>query len=191
MPRRDAFAQGEYYHIYNRGAGREPMFFTPANYEHCLRLVQQHRLRHGAAVIAYCLMPNHYHFLLRQEGDLPLSRFLQVVFNSYVQAVNLQESRTGTLFEGRFRHVHVGREEYVVALCRYIHLNPVKAGIVARPEQWPYSNYLEWVGSRNGTLKDEAFMRLFFRSGADYQRFVEDEVAELRARDQLGRYVWD
>ncbi len=191
MPRRDPFLEGHYYHVYNRGAGRSPIFFTPANYEHCLRLVKSYHQRYGAAVIAYCLMPNHYHFLLRQETQRPLSDFLRVVFNSYVQAVNVQEARSGTLFEGRFRHVWVDREGYLVHLCRYIHLNPVRAAIVARPEDWPYSNYLEWTGRRRGTLKDESFIRDLFPRPEEYQTFVQDWADELRIRDQLSRYVWD
>jgi len=191
MPRRDPFVESQYYHIYNRGAARGLVFFTPANYEHCLRLVKRYHRRYGATFIAYCLMPNHYHFLLRQETERPLSGLLRAIFNAYVQAVNIQESRTGTLFEGRFRHVWVDREAYLAHLCRYIHLNPVKAGLVARPEEWPYSNYLEWVGRRGGTLKDDAFIRECFRSAGEYEAFVQDQADELRVRDQVGRYVWD
>ena len=62
-------------------------------------------------------MPNHYHFLLRQETDQTLSKFINVLFNAYVQAVNRQQGRKGTLFEGRFRHVWVDREEYLTHLC--------------------------------------------------------------------------
>jgi REP element-mobilizing transposase RayT len=128
------FAKGFYYHVYNRGAGRGLLFFNPGNYEYCLRLVKRYSERYGVAVIAYCLMPNHYHFLLRQETDEPLSRFINVLFNAYVQAVSRQQERTGTLFEGRFHHVWVDREEYLVHLCRYVHLNPVKAELVSLPE---------------------------------------------------------
>jgi REP element-mobilizing transposase RayT len=106
MPYRgDVFAADQYYHIYNRGAGKGLLFFNSGNYEYCLRLVKRYQQRYGVTVIAYCLMPNHYHFLLRQETEEPLSRFVNVLFNAYVQAVNKQQSRQGTLFEGRFRHV--------------------------------------------------------------------------------------
>ncbi|HYN87438.1 MAG TPA: transposase, partial [Ardenticatenaceae bacterium] len=124
MPyRTDPFAKDHYYHIYNRGAGRSLLFFGPDNYEHCLHLVKRYYQPYGAVVIAYCLMPNHYHFLLRQETDTPLSRFINVVFNSYVQAVNRQQGRSGTLFQGRFRHIRIDRDEYLLQLCRYIHRN--------------------------------------------------------------------
>lgn len=83
MPYRgDTFTQGQYYHIYNRGAGKAKIFFNDGNYQYLLRLVKEYYQKHGATVIAYCLMPNHYHFLLRQEADKPLSKFMQVLFNA-------------------------------------------------------------------------------------------------------------
>jgi len=192
MPRRgDVFAPGCYYHIYNRGAGGERIFFTPDNYKHCLRLVKRYMRPHQVTVIAYCLMPNHYHFLLRQDGEMPLSRFIGTLFNAYVQAVNKQRGRKGTLFEGRFKHVLIDREEYLVHLCRYIHVNPVKARLVARPEDWPFSNYLEWVGKRGGTLKDETFIRSYFSTPQEYEAFVHDYGDEARVREELEKYTWD
>ena len=192
MPYRgDVFASGHYYHIYNRGVGRGPIFFSPENYEYCLRLLKRYYRRYGASVTAYCLMPNHYHFLLRQESDVPLSKFINVLFNAYVQAVNRQRGRTGTLFEGRFRHAWVDCEEYLVHLCRYIHLNPVRANLVSKPEDWPYSNCLEWFGEREGTLKDAKFVLEHFSSSEDYRQFVADYEDEMRVRAQIEQYVWD
>jgi REP element-mobilizing transposase RayT len=172
------FQREQYYHIYNRGASRGRVFFTDDNYEYCLRMVKKYRMRYQVSIIAYCLMPNHYHFLLRQEGDQGISRFVQTLFNSYVQALNRQCNRSGTLFEGRFKHVHVGRLDYVVYLGRYIHRNPVRADLVSRPEHWPYSNYLDVVGDRSGTLKDEAFYRQMFATPADYSDFVLEGLAD-------------
>ena len=192
MPYRgDVFRRGQYYHLYNRGARRNLLFFTPDNYEYCLHLIQRSHQRHGATVIAYCLMPNHYHFLLRQESDEPLSKFIGVLFNAYVQAVNRQQGRKGTLFEGRFRHAWVDQEEHLIHLCRYIHLNPVQARLVTRPEDWPYSNYLEYIGQRAGILKDEAFIRDRFPTPGSYRSFVADYRDERRVRDRMQKYVWD
>jgi REP element-mobilizing transposase RayT len=167
------------------------LFLNPGNYEYCLRLVKRHQQRYGATVIAYCLMPNHYHLLLRQDTDEPLSRFISVLFNAYVQALNRQQGRKGTLFEGRFRHAGVDREEYLVHLCRYIHLNPVKGGLAAAPEDWPYSNYQEWIGLRPGTLKDKLFIREHFATPQAYRDFVTDYADELRVNEHIKPYVWD
>jgi putative transposase len=193
MPYRGCvFTRHLYYHIYNRGAGKQPIFFHSANYEHLLHLVKRYSPQYGAKIIAYCLMPNHYHLLLRQETDQPLSKFINVLFNAYVQAVNQEQGRSGTLFEGRFRHVCIDRYEYLIHLCRYIHNNPRKAGLVSKLEDWPYSNYLDWIGLRNGILKDDAFIEQYFPGTRDaYRQFVDDLKEGTRVSEQMEGYVWD
>lgn len=192
MPYRgDAFVQGQYYHLYNRGAGKAKIFFNDGNYQYLLRLVKEHYQKHGATIIAYCLMPNHYHFLLRQESEEPLSKFMQVLFNSYVQALNLQQGRTGTLFEGRFKHKCVDKWEYLMVLCRYIHRNPVKAGLVTKPEDWAYSNYREWIGMRDGVLVDKEFVQDHFSSTDEYVNFVNDVEDEEKSYGKISKYLFD
>lgn len=192
MPYRgDLFTQGQYYHLYNRGAGKAKIFFNDGNYQYLLRLVKEYYQKHGATVIAYCLMPNHYHFLLRQESEEPLSKFMQVLFNAYVQALNIQQGRAGTLFEGRFKHKRVDTWEYLIVLCRYIHRNPVKAGLAAKPEDWAYSNYREWVGLRGGILVDKVFVQDHFSSAEEYVKFVNDVEDEKRSYDKIAKYMFD
>ena len=153
--------------------------------------MRKYALKYKVTIIAYCLMPNHYHFLIRQETDKPLSKFINVLFNSYVQAINQQQGRTGTLFEGRFRHVRVDRDEYLVHLCRYIHNNPVKANLVKAPEDWSYSDYLEWIGQKPGMFIDEDFIKERFSKPEEYSQFVMDNLDEAQAWDKMDRYVWD
>ena len=128
----------------------------------------------SVAVVAYCLMPNHYHFLLRQDALDAAGLVAQRVFNSYVKMFNKRYDRTGTLFEGRFKAIHVDREGYLLHLCRYIHANPVKDGLVPRLEDWPYSNYHEWIGARRGSLVDMAFVTANFPQPDLYRQFVQD-----------------
>ena len=170
---------GHYYHVYNRGCNRERIFANDDNYLFLLRRAKSFLAGYPLSVIAYCLMPNHYHFLLRPEEDSALSPFIQRLFNSYTQAFNKQQGRSGTLFEGRAKSILVDTDEYVLHLCRYIHLNPVRAGLVTHPGEWPYSNYLEWVEQRGGTLADRAFVRQYFPTPADYETFVMNEVDPL------------
>lgn len=94
-------------------------------------------------MVAYCLMPNHYHFLVRQLSDRALSQWVQMLFNGYSQAINQQLNRKGTLFQNRAKHILIDKDEYLVHLVRYIHYNPVEAGLVHSPEEWQFSNYLE------------------------------------------------
>lgn len=177
MPRRNVdFGPGQYYHIYNRGVDRTAIFHEHDDYLFVLQKVKSYLTDLDLTTIAYCLMPNHYHFVLRQESEVPISTFMQRLFQSYTQAFNRQQGCRGPLCEGRFRHVHVDRDEYVIYLCRYVHLNPVAAGLVAQPSNWPYSNYLEWIEARAGTLVDRVTIRHYFSSPAAYAAFVEDAI---------------
>jgi REP element-mobilizing transposase RayT len=191
MPyRQNVFVPGHIYHIYNRGIDGLMIFANPGNYVYLLRKVKQLVGELSITVLAYCLMPTHYHFVLRQDGEAAVSTFIQRLFQTYTQAFNNQEGRKGALFEGRFRHVLVDRDEYVTHLCRYVHLNPVAAGLVADPAEWLYSNYQEWIGARPGTLVDHAFIRQFFPSSDAYVRFVHGHIAPATAQ-RLGPYLLD
>lgn len=151
MPyRKVQFAQGQFYHIYNRGVAQQPIFQEKENYLFLLRRVKKYASAFDITVVAYCLMPNHYHFLLHQDDQIPAGRLPQRVFNSYTKAFNKRYDRTGTLFEGPLKAIHVDQDHYLLHLCRYIHANPVKHGLVSDLEQWPYSNYLEWIAARDG-----------------------------------------
>ena len=175
MPKRKVnFIQDGYYHLYNRGAARQSIFREEENYIYLLRLLKKVTVEIKVTVIAYCLLPNHYHWLLRQDGETSAGKVPTRVFGSYAQAFNNRYQRTGTLFEGPYKAIAVDNDAYLLHLCRYIHLNPVRHGLVASPQDWPYSNYPEWLGQRPGTLVDRQFMQDHFDSPPAYQAFVED-----------------
>jgi REP element-mobilizing transposase RayT len=174
--RKTSFLTGHYYHIFNRGANKELIFREAENYHFLLRRVKEASLKFQAAIIAYCLMPNHYHFMLRQDGELLISQFIQGIFNSYSKAFNKAFQRTGTLFEGPYKAVHIDKEDHLLHLCRYIHRNPLEAGLVNDLSDWPYSNYLEWVGKRSGILFDAKFVKAHFIDPDEYERFVLDYI---------------
>ncbi|MDM8532511.1 transposase [Anaerolineales bacterium HSG25] len=174
--RKTKFVAGNIYHLYNRGVNRANIFSNADNYTYLLKKVKPLLTELSLTMIAYCLMPNHYHFVIRQDGDQSLSVFIEWLFKSYSQAYNKQQGRTGPLFSGRFKSIHVDVDSYVLHLCRYVHLNPVKAGLVAQPHDWPFSNYLEWIQQRKGTLVDHEFVTGYFLTPADYIEFVESEI---------------
>ena len=139
-------------------------------------------------MISYCLMPNHYHLLIRPESTGILSECLKNIFISYVQAINKRFKRKGHLFEGRFRSLLVDETKYVLHLCRYIHLNPVKAGLVKFPENWVFSNYKEWIGLRTWGLIDKCFIDSNFSSVSHYKKFVLEYRPAQDIQENLKQY---
>ncbi len=177
------FPAGRYFHIYNRGLNHAQVFFSARNYIYFLNLLKRNTDRYGITVTAYCLMPNHYHLLIRPSSDDGVPQVMKSIAGSYVQAVNLEQARQGPLFQGRFRAIWVDNESYLVHLARYIHLNPVEAGLVSSPEGWSYSNYRDVIGLRQGTLRDTLLVPDLFESGAGYQAFVVgDAVSPVAAQ---------
>jgi len=190
-PRRPEYLAHHYYHIYNRGANRGVIFREEENYIFVLRKMKKYSHSLELTLIAYCLMPNHYHFLIRQDGEQPAGLLPQRVFNSYTKAFNKRYGRSGTLFEGPYRVTLVEEETYVSHLCRYIHANPVKDGLVTHLEDWPYSNYPEWMGLRSGTLVSRDFIQDHFESPTSYQDFVLDYIAGMQLPKELETYLSD
>lgn len=124
--------------------------------------------------MAYCLMPNHYHFLVCVRSpnvSAQMGRFSL----SYTKAINKRRKRCGGLFQGPFNGILVDEDSYLLNLSRYIHLNPVKAGFVKRAEDWEFSSYREYVALRQGTLPRFEAVRQQLGSPAAYRRFVEGE----------------
>jgi len=187
-PRRPAYQAGHYYHLYNRGANRESIFREKDNYVFVLGKIKRYCVELALTLIAYCLMPNHYHWLVRQDGEQPAGLLAQRVFNSYTKAFNKRYERSGTLFEGPYKVVQVDDEAHLLHLCRYIHANPVKDGLVAEISEWPYSNYPEWVELRPGTLVDRAFVQEHF-TAASYGAFVQEYLCEKKLSPELAGYL--
>jgi putative transposase len=173
MPRRKiTFTKGHYYHIYNQGAYAHNLFVEDDNYQYVLRQTRRYAHRFSITVIAYVLMPNHYHFLLRQDGDVPLYELPARVFGGYSRAVNKRYGWRGTMFRGRFHAKPVRDDAYFLQLCRYIHANPVRHGFVTQPDEWRYSNYHEWLGTRRDSLVDLPLVDHYFPNRDDYADFV-------------------
>jgi len=151
MRRNPPIIPGSFYHVYNRGHGGSAIFLEPKNYVFFLHKFRKYVVDQHAIVVAYVLMPNHYHFLLEiiSEG---FSHAFQNFTISFVKSINTSYQRKGTLFQGAFQARQVDKDEYLLHLSRYIHLNPVKAGLVKLPQNYIYSSYLEYVGARDGTL---------------------------------------
>lgn len=129
------------YHIVQRGNNREVCFIEPENYQFYLELWQDLSVKYQVAVHAYCLMTNHIHFLVTPATDDSISKTMKTVGSRYAQYINKKYKRTGTLWEGRHKSSLVQSERYLLTCSRYIELNPVRAAMVERPEEYKWSSY--------------------------------------------------
>jgi REP element-mobilizing transposase RayT len=182
---------GSYYHFYNRGVNREKIFFKKRNWRFFLQRMHHYFKPEFLDILAYCLMPNHYHILVYLKSDNVSKSVMQPFGTSYTKAINSQQKRVGPLYQGPFRARHVNREDYLAHVSRYIHLNPVRAGLVSRPADWMYSSYRDYVGLRKGTLPEMGKVLEQFDSREAYRRFVEEgvEVEGRVFRETMARYV--
>ena len=181
MPqKRPEYLPGHYYHFYNRGAHKVSIFREPDNYLFVLQKMRKYVAEFKLTMIAYCLMPNHYHFLTRQDAKHAAGLLPQRVFNSYSKAYNKRYGHSGTLFEDNYKVKPIQTSSHLLHICRYIHGNPVKDGLVADPADWPYSNYLDWIGERNGALIDRDFIQSQFGNAQEYKKFL---FQYLQSRD--------
>jgi len=164
MPKRTVqLIANHFYHIYNRGHNYAKIFFEQENYVFFLKRLRQYITAQHADILAYALMPNHYHLLVKLHND-DFSHAMQNFAISYTKAMNERYHRTGSMFQGAFQARLVDKDEYLLQLSRYIHLNPVQVGLVKRPQDWVYSSYQEYIGLRHGTLPKSETVLAQFRS---------------------------
>jgi putative transposase len=171
------FAPGLLYHVITRGNQRQPIFLTLADYAAYLERLAKYRERNAVQLYAYCLMPNHVHLLL-QTGEIPLAKFMQGVQQSYTQYFNRTYRKVGHLFQGRYKAIVCEKERYLLALIRYIHLNPVRAHLVSQPEDYPYSGHQVYLQGKATTVLDPAWGLAVCGGRQAYQRFVTAGQAE-------------
>lgn len=169
---------GQYYHIYNRGNNRNDIFFETDNYNHFLRLYDKY-IDPIAETYAWCLLKNHFHFLVRikdkeevakitlNKGNLDNPRILSPsrqfghLFNAYTQAINKRYKRTGSLFESTFERKLVDSEKYFQKLIFYIHNNRVHHGLVDSMIEYPWSSYLTVTSSKETKLNRGEVIKLY------------------------------
>lgn len=152
------FQRGELYHIYNRGNNRQPIFYSTENYLFFLRKMRTHILPE-ARILAYCLMPNHFHWLIHTQNNYnqesnSLNMEIGILLRSYTQAINKRFSRTGFLFQQGTNAVEINSQIYAKTCFHYIHQNPVTANLVTQMGKWLFSSFPDYAQKRNGSLVD-------------------------------------
>lgn len=219
--RKVILAAGEVYHVYNRAVEKRPIFMTKREYDRAkemlwyyryekprLRFSQYHELSPQAktiylstvtsqaqkvSIFCFAFMPNHFHFLLRQEQDRGITEFLSAYCNSYAKYFNTKYKRVGPLFQGGFKAVHIGSDEQLLQVSRYIHLNPVMAFLTKSDtlSSYPWTSFPEYVGKGNVSICTTEPVLSQFASVKKYESFVSDQVAYKRSMNTMEQLTFE
>lgn len=208
--RKTILATGEVYHILNRSVQKLPIFqgkrecnFFLEAMEYYLQveppvkfsLYKTNKDRFSikkddnflVSVIAYCLMPNHFHLILKQLAEEGIKKYIQRLTNSFAHYYSKKYESSGHLFGGNFKAVHVGSDEQLWHLSRYLHLNPVSGYLVENPEDYPFSSYGIYLGEKKSNFVDPSLVMENFSSPGKYKSFVEDRKDYQRVLEEIKR----
>jgi REP element-mobilizing transposase RayT len=170
---------GAFYHVTSRGNEQKDVFKSQKDREKFLSYLESAVMRYGAVIHVYCLLSNHYHLLL-ETPDGNLSQIMRHVNGAYTTYFNIKRKRAGHLFQGRYKAILVEADEYAAELSRYIHLNPVRAGMTSRPEEHQWSSYRGYIGLNKAPewLKEDFILGNFGGNSPEarnrYRKFAED-----------------
>ncbi|MBI3261324.1 transposase, partial [Candidatus Berkelbacteria bacterium] len=213
MPRRSTpFVTRSYYHVLNRGVNRQDIFFDTQDYYHVEDIIRYYRFsgittpfsyldrlnntfhknyletleKEGTRrveVVNHCLMPNHFHILVRQEEDQGISRFMSDFQNGFSRYINQKYGRIGPLFQGQFKAVPVESEEQLLQLIRYIFLNPYSAGLIDQISEiftYPYSSLPQYL-THSTHWCETSLLKQFFTSKEQLKKFIGDYADHQRS----------
>lgn len=218
--RKVIFANDQFYHVYNRGVERRDVFKDKREYARALETLNYYRFANLPIklsrylvltrqqkldvmesvsgnilvdIIAFCLMPNHFHFLIKQAKDNGISKFLSNFTNSYTKFFNTKNEREGPLFQGIFKAVMVETDEQLIHLSRYIHLNPVSSFLIKEGglENYLWSSYPEYLNSSETSICNKQEILSFFSSIDKYKQFLHDQVAYAQELEKIKHLTFE
>lgn len=216
------FANEEIYHVYNRGVERRPVFMDKKEHQRAADLLGYYRFanlpmrysqllslpspaqetiwermrkenNYEALIFVYCLMPNHFHLVVKQLTDGGISRFLANFTNSYTKYFNTKHHRVGSLFQGPFKAVYVETDEQLLHLTRYVHLNPVASFIIKLNdlESYPWSSFPEYIGKNKTGICDTTWVQAHFATTQRYRKFVYDQAGYAQELEKIKHLAID
>ena len=213
--RKDALVTGETYHVFTRSIAGFEVFRLPGGYERLIEtfayynhnkpplrfswflqlspdtkkeVAERQEADRLVQILSYCLMPTHIHLVLKQINENGISTFVSNTLNSFTRYFNTAHKRKGPLWESEFKNVLVDTDEQLLQLTRYVHLNPVSAGLVSSPEDWDYSSYRQYIGIRSEWEICDWHDVLNIQP-AEYKRFVEDHISYQRSLSEIKRLL--
>lgn len=224
MPyRKTPFIAGELYHAFNRSVARLPIFLSQRHYQHIVELINFYRfekppIRYSyfnrlnkeqkevfmkvhmqnkkpmISILAYCLMPNHFHFLLKPTTDTAISAFMRNLQNSYSKYFNTKHNRSGSLFQSMFKAVRIESEEQLIHVSRYIHLNPASSSVIRieNLERYPWSSFNAYLmGKVEKQFVESDIILKIFSSSAAYKSFVFDNANYQKTLESIKHLTFE
>lgn len=211
------FVEGEYYHVYNRGNDCQELFLEKEDYIFFLYRLKETLYPPDSSpfleetqtakttyprrkplppesftLLSYCLMPNHFHFLIQQNTDIEISKLISKTCISYSKYFNKKYKRTGSLFQAKFRAINITNTEYFLWLSAYIHTNPSVAGLIDNDKEYLWSSYQDYLGKRNGTLCNKnKILEMFKNSTTLYEEYVTSCRPHIADRKYLQKFRLD
>ncbi len=169
--KQEPFEAGNYYHIFNKGNNKENIFKEEENYPYFLQLIKKYLIE-TCVIYVYCLLPNHFHLLLKikekeqlpidyQKGKKKIHQPFSNLFNAYTKSINKKYNRTGSLFQEHLHRIKIDTEEYLRELILYIHLNPEKHEIDSNFKNYAYSSYRAYISEKPSLLDREEVLGYF------------------------------
>ena len=201
------FGIGEYFHVYNRGNGKNKVFLDEEDYKFFILRLNQNLFpdiykskysystplpKNSFSMTCFCLMPNHFHFLIKQNRELPISKLMLKVCTSYSKYFNKKYKSVGHIFQDQFKQIWVDDNSYLVWLSAYIHENPGVAGLVSNSRDYNWSSYSDFAGLNGGSIKcDRKIILEQFTSPKDYCGFVDSSREIIKERKDLESLLLD
>lgn len=218
--RKTIFANGEYYHIFNRGVDKREIFSDERDFERFLLsmnllndkndglMIEWRDFKKSESnatindflkrsfrkrtllveIIAYCLNPNHYHFILKQVSDKGIEKFLHKIGISHTKYFNDKHKRSGSLFQGVFKSAHIDSNEYLLYLSAYVNKNNFIHGYNTN-DNWEYSSLPDYLEMRNDGLVTKDIILNQFRNIEEYSQFMKENALYMKNKKELDRYV--
>lgn len=218
--RHTALADGEVYHVYNRSIGKEDIFSKPGHVPHFSEIIDYYRFPQNIKYSRFCqlpsiikeshwktyhlrepmielfvyaIMPNHYHFLIRQQASRGIQTFISLLQNSFAKYYNLKQDRPGSLFQHQFKAKHIETEEELLHVSRYIHLNPVTSMIIPLEEldSHPWTSLPAYLGKKKVPFLSLALLNEHFRSPESHAAFIFNQVEYQHTLHRIKHLLMD
>ena len=216
--RKEILATNENYHVFNKSVGHEEMFSGNRELKRMMELIEYYQFNPGMSfskhkllpleerknfllkikslpkiveIFAFALMPNHFHFLLKQLKEGGIRNFLSNIQNGYAKYFNIKNERSGTLFQKSFKAKRVANDEIFLHLSRYIHLNPITSYLIESKElsSYPWTSYIYYLGQNTRNLVNTKFLLKLLGSKEKFVNFVENQTDYQRKLRKIKKYI--